>query len=420
MNSFQNYGSYHPINNSNDNATHEYIDCEIINNSTDLSPIPVVFNNVKTRQIIDDCSDYYLSVVRWSLDSGLPQIIPEMELSPVIVGGTAIERSVYWLNIGIEKVATFGTINFLDPGTIENVQYYSNNLTVPIPAVQPSSADQVYTNPYYFINSIGEFLDNVNKAIIQAFEGLKVYGLTNPAAYPGLTAALPTAPPHFDWNGSVLSANVDAGWIYKSSLNPIPPLNPPRYNFYLSMNTPLYNLFNTFPAKYLDKSTLASNEGRNYALMFYPNQWDDTYSAGDPLIDYYFFNQEGSSVPGWSPVSSIVFQTSTIPVNPTQSGAPVYAGKNLKEAIEASGISNILTDFQIPLDRGDEYSNALLYYTPSGEYRLFDMNSNGSLKDLNIQLFWKDKLGFIHPFLMKNGASASLKLLLRKKSYNGL
>lgn len=288
MNSFQNYGSYHPINNSNGNATHEYIDCEIINNSTDLSPIPVVFNNVKTRQIIDDCSDYYLSVVRWSLDSGLPQIIPEMELSPAIVGGTAVERSVYWLNIGIEKVAT-QTIDFPVPLMEENVEYYSNNLTVPIPAVQPSSPDQVYTNPYYFINSIGEFLELVNKAIIRAFAGLKVYGLTTPAAYPGLTAALPTAPPHFDWNGSVLSANVDAGWIYKDNLNPIPPSTAPKYNFYLSMNTPLYNLFNTFPAKYLDKSTLASGQGRNYALMFYPNQWDDTYSAGDPLIDYYFF-----------------------------------------------------------------------------------------------------------------------------------
>jgi hypothetical protein len=410
MNSFQNYGSYHPVNNSNSNPTHEYIDCEIINNSsTDLSPIPVIFNNVKTRQIIDDCSDYYLSVVRWSLDSGLPQIIPQIELG----SGTNVNRSSYWINIGIEKFGTFGAINF--PLSVPiNVVFAPDNLTVPVPGQQPTSPDQVYNNPYYFINSIGRFLDMVNTAVITAYGHLKTYAATDPQAYPQLTAALPTAPPHFDWNGSVISANVDARWIYRSTLA------NNQYNFYLSMNTPLYNLFDTFPSIYINNSTNASDNGRNYSLMFYKNQWDSNYSAGDPLVDYYVYNQEGSSVPSWSPVSSIIFQTSTIPINPTQSGAPLYAGQNLKDSIQASGISNILTDFEIPLDRGDEYTNALLYYTPSSEYRLFDMNSNGPLKDLNIQIYWKDKLGFIHPFLMKNGASATLKLLLRKKSFNGI
>jgi hypothetical protein len=412
MNSFQNYGSYHPVNNTSSDPTHEYIDAEIINNSTtDLSPIPVVFNQVKTSHIVDDCSEYYLSVVRWSLDSGLPQIIPQMELSSV--GGTNINNTAYFLNIGIEKSgATFGTINF--PITARRVIYVPENRTVSVPTLQPSTPDQVYTNPYYFINSIGNFIDMVNNTIIDLFADLTTYAGTNPGAFPALTAELPDAPPHFDWNGSELSANVDVGWIYKRTLA------SGKYNFYLTFNTPLNNLFDTFPSRYLDSSTTASSEGRNYARMFYPNQWETTYSAGDPLVDYYIFNQEGSSVPSWSPVNSIVFQTSTIPVNPSNTGAPTYSGLNLKDSIQASGISSILTDFEIPLERGDEYTNSILYYTPSSEYRLFDLVSNGGLLNLNIQIFWKDKLGFIHPFLMKNGASCSLKLLLRKKSFNGL
>jgi hypothetical protein len=415
MNSFQNYGSYHPVNNSDNNATHEYIDCDIINNSTDLSPIPVVFNNVKTRQIIDDCSDYYLSVVRWSLESGLPQIIPEIQLGV----GSNVDTTVYKINIGIENLNGDPFISC--PFAAKTVTFVPDNLTVPIPGLQPTTADQVYNNPYYYVNSISHFLQMVNKTLVESYNALYTWQALpgNPVLLP--LAALPTAPPHFDWNGSEISANMDAKWIYKTNIPaPTIPANASQFRFYICMNTPLYNLFDTFPSKFLSKTIASSNLGRNYALMFYENQWDDTYSAGDPLVDYYFFNQEGSSVPAWSPVSSIVFQTSTIPVNPTQSGAPVYAGTNLKDSIQASGISNILTDFQIPLDRGDEYTNALLYYTPSSEYRLFDMNSNGPLKDLNIQLFWKDKLGFIHPFLMKNGASASLKLLLRKKSFNGL
>jgi hypothetical protein len=403
MNSFQNYGSYHPVNNSSNDPTHEYIDCEIINNSTtDLSPIPVIFNNVKTRQIIDNCSDYYLSVVRWSLDSGLPQIIPQMKLSSS--GGTNIEHTVYNVNIGY-SLGSEGNNTIIYPIMAEQVNFIPENLTVPVPAEQPETPDQVYTNPYYFINSIGGFLHMLNVTINSRYESLLATTGYLPAG-----STFPTAAPHFDWNGSVISASLPEGWLYGANKD---------INFYITVNTPLHNLFDTFPYRYLNNSLTASDEGRNYTFMFYNHQWEATYTAGSPLIDYFVYNQEGSSVPGWSPVSSIVFQTSTIPVNPTQSGAPVYAGENLKQSIQASGISNILTDFQIPLDRGDEYTNALLYYTPTSEYRLFDMNSNAGLKDLNIQIFWKDKLGFIHPFLMKNGASASLKLLLRKKSFNG-
>jgi hypothetical protein len=404
MNSFQNYGSYHPVNNTNSDPTHEYIDAEIINNSTtNLSPIPVVFNQVKTSNIVDDCSEYYLSVVRWSLDSGLPQIIPQMELSST--GGTNIHKMAYTINLGYSLSSEGNNIVHF-PFTAESVYFIPEDFTVRVPTTQPVNPDEVYNNPYYYIHSVGGFLSMVNATLKSLYESLVASHAFVPAG-----SDIPTAPIHFDWNGSVISASLDAGWIYQQQ-QPI--------NFYITMNTPLHNLFDTFPYNYLDSSVLAGTEGRNYRFMFYNNQWDSTYSAGDPLVDYYIFNQESSSVPSWSPVNSIVFQTSTIPVNPSNTGAPTYSGLNLKDSIQASGISSILTDFEIPLERGTEYTNSILYYTPSSEYRLFDLVSNGGLLNLNIQIFWKDKLGFIHQFLMKNGASCSLKLLLRKKSFNGL
>ena len=435
MNSFQNYGSYHPINNSSNNATHEYIDCEIINNSTDdLSPIPVIFNNVKTRQIINDCSDYYLSVVRWSLDSGLPQIIPQIDLGGTSGTNTDINQTIYRINIGFdggffneddESAVQVFTTGGAYTSTVQIIEFEPENLTVPVPSSPPTSQDEVFTNEYYYTNSVGNFLHMVNEALRNAFAAFIVqYKIAFPAVNTFANQYYPSDCPHFDWDGSLISLNCGAGWLYRKNIYLAETPGTPPFNFYITMNTPLYNLFNTFPSRFINSSlngsTLGSSLGANYALMLHEHQWEATYTTGSPLIEYFVFNQEGSSVPSWSPVSSIVFQTSTIPINPTQSGAPVYAGKNLKDSIQASGISNILTDFQIPLDRGDEYTNALLYYTPSSEYRLFDMNSNGALKDLNIQIYWKDKLGFIHPFLMKNGASASLKLLLRKKSFNGL
>lgn len=412
MNSFQNYGSYHPVNSTKEDPTHEYVDCEIINNSTtDLSPIRVIFNQIKTSHVIDNCDHYYLSVIRWSLDSGLPQIVPQIQLGP----GGNVNDTVYKLNIGIQNIDGTGLITY--PLDVTTIIFVPDDNTVPVPTAQPTRQDQVNTNPYYFISSISHFLEMVNKALSDAYDKLVVFKNQVSPVSPIAGKTIPVAPPHFDWNGSEISCNIDAKWIYNRA-TPAPGAGDLR--FYISMNTPLYNLFDTFPSKFVSNTVASSDLGANYNLFFYENQWESNYSAGTPLIDYYVFNQEGSSVPAWSPVSSIVFRTSTIPVNPTNTGAPTYSGENLKNSIQASAISSVLTDFQIPLEKGNEYSNALLYYTPSGEYRLFDLISNGGLLNLNVEIYWKDKLGFVHPFLLKNGASATLKLLFRKKSYNGL
>ena len=68
---------------------------------------------------------------------------------------------------------------------------------------------------------------------------------------------------------------------------------------------------------------------------------------------------------------------------------------------------------------GTEYTRNLLYYSPVSEYRLFDMISQSSLQNLNISVAWLDKYGFSHPMCIKYGATASIKLLLRKKTFNG-
>jgi hypothetical protein len=107
-------------------------------------------------------------------------------------------------------------------------------------------------------------------------------------------------------------------------------------------------------------------------------------------------------------------------VNPSNTGAPFYIGNNLKTNQNVNAVSNVITDFQIPMTIGTEYTRNLLYYQPQAEYRLFDLVSQQSLQNINVSIAWLDKYGFSHPLLIKYGASASLKLLLRKKTFNGV
>ena len=118
-----------------------------------------------------------------------------------------------------------------------------------------------------------------------------------------------------------------------------------------------------------------------------------------------------------SPISSIVFQTGTIPVSPSLISAPAIFGTN--ENLLSSGganIGNVITDLQVGLTTGTEYKPNI-QYTPSGEYRLFDIFGNNPFSAIGISVFWKDYYGALHPFTLANGAGGNLKIMFRKKTY---
>jgi hypothetical protein len=109
-----------------------------------------------------------------------------------------------------------------------------------------------------------------------------------------------------------------------------------------------------------------------------------------------------------------------MPINPEISGGTQYLGQNLKNINAVQNVILTITDFTIPMTTGVEYSRALLYYIPTSEYRLIDGISNSSLNRITMQVFWKDKLNFFHYVNLKQGANASVKILFRKKTFNGL
>ena len=205
--------------------------------------------------------------------------------------------------------------------------------------------------------------------------------------------------------------------------------------FSIFFNTALYNLLNTFRTQSVQDVTIIviSNDGTApyphttinttiHAVQPFYDFGRNSFNINDgtstnPVVDV--LTQTNSSIPSMSPVVSIVFQTTSIPVNNTLTGAPAFLGQNLQGNNSLENNAGVLTDFQVPLTTGTEYSGSMLYYTPQSEYRLLDLVSNSPTQVLNIVVFWLDQIGNYHPFLIKNQGSAALKLMFRKKSFNG-
>ena len=57
-------------------------------------------------------------------------------------------------------------------------------------------------------------------------------------------------------------------------------------------------------------------------------------------------------------------------------------------------------------------------YTPSGEYRLIDLQGNDPIKNITFQTYFKDRLGVSRPLVLLSGGSCSIKMMFRKKTFN--
>lgn len=130
--------------------------------------------------------------------------------------------------------------------------------------------------------------------------------------------------------------------------------------------------------------------------------------------------QEYSTLPLWTPIKNIVFRTTLLNVAPDVVGTPIVyeeGALNINSGKNNSDILNIMIDHTVPLTIGTEY-RPFIYFEPIGEFRLVELYGNQPINSMDIAVFWKDSFGNLIPFILDIGASATIKLLFRKKSFN--
>jgi hypothetical protein len=412
MISLQNLKYLAPHANTDDNATHEYINIEMINEYTpeNTKPQALIFNQVKTADIVSVTSDYYLSVVRWNIQSNLPVLIPDMVIqNPPLPNFSADTQYQLILLYTTAGTSVYNGAIFHNPAP---QQSYTVKFTPEIVDLQtidyvssPKNKNEIYSNPLYYIKSVDTFLKMLNTAI-----------QTNLNDIAGATWV---HLPYFEWDST-------AQKIVFNRPNSIPSGVTGGDQFtqwYLSVNQPLYNLLNTFRFYNMPSGTVMDTKYPPLTPCRYLLDTSILPPYSDTSLgEYTPYLQQTSSVVNWSPVQSIVFTSGTIPVEPQLSGAPtnlnIVNPSTQATTYQQQGITKVLTDFCIPFNSGVEATNQQIYYLPTAEYRLIDLLGNNNLNELTIQVEWRDKFGVLHPMTLDAGASANVLILLRKKLYN--
>jgi hypothetical protein len=71
----------------------------------------------------------------------------------------------------------------------------------------------------------------------------------------------------------------------------------------------------------------------------------------------------------------------------------------------------ILTDYSTE----GLYKN-FLYYVPTSEYRRLQLYGSTPLTSIDLQVYWRDRLGALNPFLLTSNTTVTVKMLFEKKS----
>lgn len=372
---------------------HEYVDVYAFNaNSITSLPTPVSFTQTRNLPFLYKPEDYYLSVVRFQIDTNsLPIFTCLIQPNQANRDLSIFSVTLTWQN----PVAPFQIFN-----QQSFVIWAPQDLASPLPR-PPSETQNKFQDDsggYYYCYNYTYFIQIVNTAFAVCFQALS-------AQVVAAGLVLPTThSPVLTWNNdsNLAILNADILGYNQTIANKID----------IFMNLPLYQLFNSMPAYIMPFPALL---GKNYKI--------DTDNFGNaqvtpfpfylPTYNAYQIFQEQTSVNVWSPVTSIVFTSNTLPINSTNVCNPsiFVNGISTNNNGNNSDIAQVITDFQA---ENNIYKNSCLFF-PMGENRYIDLMGTTPLYTIDINVFWKNKVGELFPFRLSAGCCASIKIMFERK-----
>jgi hypothetical protein len=194
---------------------------------------------------------------------------------------------------------------------------------------------------------------------------------------------------------------------------------------FMYFNQAFSTLFDSFPYQYKD----VPPDSVEYSYVIFNTNAGaglyvvSSYSSGGIITPRYTaiqVYQDHQTASLMNPVQSISFTSTLLPVVVENVGQPLILNGTAPTNVVVGSTANVfpvITDFQVPFSATDTYVPDISY-VPSGEYRLVDLYGESPANQIDIQVFWRDQYGLLHPFLLGSGCSGNLKIMFRRKDYN--
>jgi hypothetical protein len=403
-----------------------YFDVTVSNlQSTTTVPPIFYYNEARTIPFISCPEDYNLSILRFTVDSGtLPVFIP-------VIKPNQSQRDDTIYSVTLEYTDPISGDVFVKQ---EYIQWFpqDSSITPPPPPSQTANKQQVIETGYYNCYSYSYWCYLVDVAMKSAFDSIVSTAL---AHSPSVVVPAQYAPV-MTWDTSSSSASLFAQASYYTGATPpvfqqafeVNPFFPSAQPVRIYFNAPLFSLFSSFPAKYLgfqgvtlgrnflfEPSTVGGSQTQTIQPPYNSGQTPSPtppQPAPSPWIACNIY-QEFSTVSSWSPITAFVFTSNTLPINPNQVSTPLVYNDTQQVVLGGNNADtlNVITD----LVSNDGTYKPNLVYEPTAEYRLITLFGNRPLFNIDLQIYWRTKLGGLVPFRLQSGGTVTIKIAFLKK-----
>lgn len=430
------YSSINRMGNVNEDNDPDYVyyNADIINNSSnDPSTIGddiiVKFAENRSVPILNNSANFDFSIIRFTMN-GCGKNLPILQPT-VVIGQNNINLTDYKITINLSKVFVdnsavshifvgYATRNIIYE--TETTAYIIQNAQLP----NPPLVEQDLRGLYYYVYTYDHFSYLVNKTIGLLMKDLQTQYTAYQATFPlpATNTTLVSQPPKlvYDPVSTLFSIYYDvSGWGDATTNNLTGQTNFEEYN--MSFNENLFNLLSNFDNNYVGISNLNSQTNK---LLVVNNNWTNLYNppaapanvTPQPSKYWVMTQNSNSTSTNWSPIASIVFCSTLLPVVSEQIGQPTTYenGSNSGTNTSSSAFQPIITDVALPLSSASDY-RGFIQYAPSAEYRISSMSkSKQSLSNIDIQVFWKsNRDNTLYPIRMTNYSNVSIKIMFRKR-----
>ncbi len=142
---------------------------------------------------------------------------------------------------------------------------------------------------------------------------------------------------------------------------------------------------------------VGGNPDKKFQMIVKDQNLNHSTQNGKP---YYIMRQDSPTLYLWGELTSLIFETHAIPVNPEL----LPAQQNV--------IRTVLTDFE-PVS--DAPSREVIQFFPQGPLRWYDLNSAYPLRSIDMRVRWTDRLGISRPVFVTGEDALTVKLQFRRK-----
>lgn len=425
---FRNNIEFTPPTDDEQDPDHVYFSGLMINDSVPLSSgidPQVRFIETRDSPLVRDASKYDFSVVRFQLDGAgkdLPLWCPVIEIGPQRNPTQNVNLTIYKFTIRMTVNYVIGGVNRTNTFTSTQPVIYTpeslNTQVAPVPPASSTVTGQIIApSRYYWVYCYSTACDLFNTTMRACIADIQAQFAVWYAAQPGagVVPTLGTTAPKILWNPSnyLFSIYADAygfGGADRTSAG-----SAADENCTMFFNAPLFGLLANFQNLYLGDEVL-TNEIiiRNVGGLY-----QNITTVGAPVNkSYWIMVQDYESTSTlWSPIDSIVFVSGLLPITTEAASDPIrFGGANLGNTQTSRQFEPVITDVALEKQYAHSYRE-YFSYTPTAEYRLIStLRSKTPINSFDIACFWRARLdGKLYPVQLFCGASASIKIMLRRR-----